>query len=97
MNFYYSDLSDSAYCSLSSSVVFTQDVPRGMESNDVIATPEGAVRDSIIEVCCKGLLDKGLLSGFHLVWGGGGEYVVKETPSLGGLGKISSLGRGESM
>ena len=45
-------------------------------SGDVIATSE-VVRDSIIKVCCKGLLGKGLLSGFHFVWGGGWEYVVR--------------------
>ena len=44
-----------------------------MESSDVIATPEGAVKDSIIKVCCKGLLDKGLLSRFY--FGEGGEYL----------------------
>ena len=46
-------------------------------SGDVIATPERAVRDSILKVCCKGLVGKGLLSGFHFVRGGWGKYVVR--------------------
>ena len=34
-------------------------------------TPEREVRDSIIKVCCKHLLGKGLLLWFHFVGGGG--------------------------
>ena len=51
-------------------------------SGDVNATPERAVMDSIIKVCCEGCSAK-VLSGFHFVffvfffyffifWGGGG-------------------------
>ena len=50
---------------------------------DAIATPEGVVRDR--KVCCEGLLNKGLLSGFHL----GGRVRGKRNTVSRGLGKIS--------
>ena len=53
-------------------------------SGDVNAAPERAVTDSIIKVCCEGLLGKGLLSGFHFVFvfflrgGVGGGILVRK-------------------